>query len=466
MTTIRPAHSDFARRCGLALALLVLARADTWAAEVLQVEPPASDEVVRESRERPDLLDENSPKGLRVVQVSTDPGMIGHHLYPEAPMFTPDSKRFLFHQMPTEEGNPGSFWLCDIDDDFALREIIDERGASRPSVSPDGQWAYYCLFDHANHVLRWKRVSLSTFQRETLADIGGILPGCRRELRSAGGLTSISSDGKRICTVAQPLTESPGKRRYAILVFDVEKRAAHVAFEGDHEFLNMHLQYCRSTDPVLSHDILVQHNHGAVQDEKGRLVKLTGGAGADLHVIRDDGTHWRDVPVGRDGTAFCTGHQQWRGRMPSVISSMSVRGDVRRHRLHEAMPVATDETTSHQGCTIPGTTYNDLTREAPKTNFSHFCMDASGMHLAARHDRCADNPDVKVYVGSCTPGENAVLKVQYLLGTGWRDLAKGWHRGQSNKPRPIIAPDASVVLFHTDRDGKSEIFLVDGYTLP
>src|SRR4030042_2842677 len=101
----------------------------------------------------------------------------------------------------------------------------------------------------------------------------------------------------------------------------------------------MHLQYCRSLDPELSRDILVQHNHGAVLGEKGHMVKLTGGAGADLHVIRDDGTHWRDVPVGRDGAAFCTGHQQWRGTMPSVVSSMSVRGDVNRCRLHEAMPI-------------------------------------------------------------------------------------------------------------------------------
>ncbi len=88
------------------------------------------------------------------------------------------------------------------------------------------------------------------------------------------------------------------------------------------------------------------------------------------------------------------------------------------------------------------------------------------MHLAARHDRCRGNADVKVYIATCSPGETATVNVQYLLNTGWRDLDKDWNRGQSNKPRPIISPDAGVVLFHTDRDGKSEIFLVDGYTLP
>jgi hypothetical protein len=145
---------------------------------------------------------------------------------------------------------------------------------------------------------------------------------------------------------------------------------------------------------------------------------------------------------------------------------MSVRGEINRHRLHEAMPVPTDETMSHRGSTIPGAEPNDVTRTAPETNFSHFCMDASGMRLAARHDRSRDNRDIKVYIATFSPGESASLKVQYLLNTRWQELTKGWHRGQSNKPRPIISPDGGVVLFHTDRDGKSEVFLVDNYTLP
>ena len=250
-----------------------------------------------------------------------------HHLYPEAHMFTPDSKRFLFHRMPLQEGEAGAFWLCDIGDRFGLREIIDERGAGQPSVSPDGRWAYYCIFSAEKKVLQLKRVSLETFQRQTLAWITDKIPGAAHSWSSAGRSTSISSDGQRLCTGIVFDTGSVQKPRFGILVIDLETFAAHVAFVGDHEFLNMHLQYCRSRSPGLSHDILVQHNHGAVKDQDGKVTALTSGAGADLHVIRDDGSHWRDVPVGRDGVAFCTGHQQWRGVMPSVISSMSVRGN-------------------------------------------------------------------------------------------------------------------------------------------
>lgn len=32
------------------------------------------------------------------------------------------------------------------------------------------------------------------------------------------------------------------------------------------------------------------------------------GYGIDLHVVEDDGTGWRTLPVGRDGVEFCQGH--------------------------------------------------------------------------------------------------------------------------------------------------------------
>ena len=466
MRTARHLHLICVQRIGLLAIVLTLILPGRSPSAAIKVEPPASDGVVYESKQRPDMLDQNSPRGLRVVQISTDPSLISHHMYPEVHMFTPDSKRFVFHRMPAAKGGGGSYWLCDIPDNFGMRKIIDERGAGVPSVTPDGRWAYYCLFDRAKRTLQLKRVSLKTFQRETLANIAAAIPGCEYELDSAGSLTSMSSDGKRLCTIASLRTGTQENVRYGVLVLDLEKLCARMAFVGDHEYCNMHLQYCRSPDSVLSHDILIQHNHGVQRDSQGRIVRLTSGAGADLHVIRDDGTHWRDVPLGRDGTAFNTGHQQWRGEMPSVVSSVSVTGGVNRHRLYEATPVPTDDTTSHQGSTIPGAKLNDLTRTAPETNFSHFCMDASGMRLAARHDQCRDNPDVKVYIATFSPGDNAFLKVQYLLNTRWRDVVKGWAGGQSNKPRPIISPDGSVVLFHTDRDGNSEIFLVDHYTLP
>ena len=89
-------------------------------------EPPASTTVVRESSARPDFLDAHCPQGLRVVQISTNPEMAGHHIYPEAHMFTPDSTRFVFHRMGVEDSSRGAFWLCDIEDGFSIRQLTVE----------------------------------------------------------------------------------------------------------------------------------------------------------------------------------------------------------------------------------------------------------------------------------------------------------------------------------------------------
>lgn len=45
------------------------------------------------------------------------------------------------------------------------------------------------------------------------------------------------------------------------------------------------------------------------------------GFGLDLHIISDDGSGWKTLPVGRDGIEFCQGHQCWRGESTRVIAS-------------------------------------------------------------------------------------------------------------------------------------------------
>ena len=119
-------------------------------------EPPAGQNVLHESRERPDLLDSSSPAGLRIVQITTNPDQSSWNVYTEAPVFTPDSRRFLF----VREGN---YWLCDLRDNFGLRQLTNERGATAPSVTPDGRWMYYIV--EAERPLRLKRLSLQSFTR-------------------------------------------------------------------------------------------------------------------------------------------------------------------------------------------------------------------------------------------------------------------------------------------------------------
>ena len=144
-------------------------------------------------------------------------------------------------------------------------------------------------------LLKLKRVSLEDFTRQTLMVLDGPIPGTNDRPTGLHGASSLSSDGKRLCTYGCLGDGKSDNPPYGILVFDIQKRSVKLIFKGKH-FNNMHLQYCRSLDPALSHDILVQHNHDSVVDRTGKTINLVGGDGADLHVIRDDGTHWRDIP--------------------------------------------------------------------------------------------------------------------------------------------------------------------------
>ncbi len=86
----------------------------------------------------------------------------------------------------------------------------------------------------------------------------------------------------------------PGRRPdrgapFGLMVFDLERAAVSLVYHGP-TWCNMHAQYCRSTEPEASHDILIQENHGNVATASGSITRLVGGEGADIHVIRDDGT--------------------------------------------------------------------------------------------------------------------------------------------------------------------------------
>src|SRR5690606_13777702 len=110
--------------------------------------------------------------------------------------------------------------------------------------------------------------------------------------------------------------------------------------------------------PERKYDILIQENHGNQRDEEGRVIRTVSGLGADIHVIRDDGTNFRDMPWGRDGNEFCQGHQCWRGRSDWAITS-TLLSDPKECQLIESRPVPGD---GHIGLKTPGGVRNHLSR--------------------------------------------------------------------------------------------------------
>jgi hypothetical protein len=424
--------------------------------------------VRHESRERPDLLDAKSPAGLRVVQITTDVAHPSWHVYTEAAVFTPDSRRFVFVRQTkpgpvSYGGRERQYWLCDIADNFGLRPLTDEPGTIRgTAMSADGKWFYYIVEDPeiTGVALVLRRVSLETFRPETIFVVHDQVPGTNYRPSQVYLLSTLSSDGGRLatgCFLGDGKTE---KAPWGLLVFFLEQPSVRAVPLGA-DFNNLHPQYCRSADPQFAHDVLVQHNHGAVVDATGKTIKPLGGNGADLHVVCDDGTNWRDIPIGRDGVEFIQGHQAWRGRLPSVLSAMNLPQG--KKGIREGLAIPTSEQTSHRGSRIPGGRSWDLRCESGNPAFWHFGVDDSGMHIIT--DTKDIDPVTKkrqsfLFLGRLTSVAHPGLKLRYLLETRASGVDQPMH------PHPFFSPDARMAFFNSDADGQPQVWMVTGFQFP
>lgn len=438
------------------------------------MEQPVSVPVVRESRQRQDLLTPESPEGLRLVQITTDPRFNNSHIYMESHVFTPDSRRFVyqrFRKFDPDDHNKTAhdtiLYLCDIEDGFSLRQLTDEQGAKAPSVSPDGKYVYYIVDQTVpgggKAIL--KRVSLDSFKRETLLVIDSPLPGTNYRPSRFYVLSTISSDGKRLAISAFLGDGQTEGAPYGLLIFDLVDYSVRLVYEHP-EFCNMHPQYCQSKDAQASHDIMIQHNHGSRSDIQGKNMKLVADdIGGDIHVIRDDGTNWRDVPWGRDIDEHVHGHECWRGEGLSAIGGIWLGPmDPVQRPIVESRPIPTDESTSHMGKNLPDAQRNFITREIDNPRFNHFAFDPSGTKMVSDYIGYAAagrrHEDCRLYIGTLPQGEDSCLKVRYLLRPGC-----SWS-GHLAHPHPFLSPDGQKAFFNSDIDGNLQICMVDGYEYP
>jgi len=331
---------------------------------------------------RPDLLSKDAPKGVEVFQL-TEETIPSCHLYMEAQIFAPDSKRFVLHRSAHAHGSNKSdpehrYLLCDLEDNGALAPLTEETGVTAPSVTPDGAIMYYFVNETAVNAgrLTLKRVKLDGTGRETVTVVDGPPAGVSAQPSHIYPLSTISSDGKRLALSAFFGDGETDGAPYGLMVFDLETGGVNVVLTGD-TWCNMHPQYCRSTKSEAAHDILVQENHGSEYTKAGVVTRLVGGDGADIHLIRDDGSNFRNLPWGRDGNEFCQGHQCWRGASTSAITSTSVRNSGHCELIQgEPAPFA-----GHVGINTPGGKRNNLSRVFPKPVFHHFATDIAGKRL-------------------------------------------------------------------------------------
>ncbi len=405
---------------------------------------------------RDDLLDAESPAGLEVWQLTTE-GVPSSHVYMEAQIFAPDSKRFLLHRSAHAHGSDPQdpehrYLVCDLENGGELTPITHETGATAPSVSPDGRFVYYFVNRTGLRAgtLTLKRVRLDGTERVEIAAVTCPMAGFPGGPSRIYPLSTISADGRRLATAAffgDGVTE---KAPYGLMVFDLETGSCSVVLTGP-TWCNLHPQYCRCSRGMAVRDILVQENHGCAYDAAGAVTTLVSGLGADIHVIRDDGSAFRTMPWGRDGNEFCQGHQCWRGRSAWAITSTGTRSPSEAQLIEgRACPDA-----GHRGLASPGARRNDLSRSFENPHFYHFATDLDGRRLIT-DARLPDGGDGLYLFTLGRPGRSPLRDGRRLLRprSSW---SKTCH------VHPFLSPDGSAGFFNSDETGVLQAYMVRGF---
>ncbi len=422
--------------------------------------PEAIRRTFGKARPRPDLLGKDSPGGMEVIQLTTESDVPGSHLYMEAQIFTLDSKRFVLHRSATAHGSKKTdprhqYLLCDIEDGCSLRPLTEELGVTAASVSPDGKHVYYFVDETraGGGRLTLKRVGLDGSDRRTVLVIDRPLPGTKFRPSEIYPLSTISSDGRRLSLSAFLGDGATKDAPFGLMVFHIPKASVELVLQGT-TWCNLHPQYCRSLDPDESRDILIQDNHGCLCDAEGSIKTLVSGEGADIHVIRDDGTGFRNMPWGRDGNEYCQGHQCWRGRSTWAITSTGTEKPPENQLIEgRAAPHA-----GHVGAKTPGGVRNDLSRSFPDPHFYHFATDLAGKRLisdAGPHDKGGG-----IYLAELDePGRGPAKRFTYLLNprSSWKDDAH---------IHPFLSPDGTRAFFNSDESGILQAYMIRGLPAP
>jgi hypothetical protein len=408
-------------------------------------------------RPRPDLIGSTSPPALEVAQLTTGSDLPSCHVYMEAQVFTPDSRFLVLHQSAHPHGSdphdPGHVYLlCDLHDRGKLAPLTAGAGATAPSVSPDGRWMYYfrdATFPGGGR-LSLERVSLDGSTRDTVMVIDGVVPGTSFRPSRPYPLSTISADGQRLAIAVFLGDGVTPDAPWGLLVFDLQRSAVALVLEGQ-TWCNLHAQYCRALAGPATHDILVQENHGNHCDPSGQFDRLVGGVGADIHVIRDDGSGRRDLPWGRDGNEHCQGHQCWIGRSTRALTSTSTR-QPRSARLIAGDPISHR---GHLGATVDAGRRADLTDQVEEPDFYHFATDASGRRLIT--DSGPVGQGGGLWLARLPAGADAPLFDLTFLLSPRSSWVKGAHI------HPFLSPDGRCGFFNSDESGLLEAYLVRGW---
>ena len=172
--------------------------------------------------------------------------------------------------------------------------------------------------------------------------------------------------------------------------------------------------------------------------------------GCDIHVVRDDGQDFRNMPWGRDDNEFCQGHQCWRGRSDWAITSTSTM-DVTECQLIEAKAVPHID---HNGRRVADAQRNDMSREFDKPDFYHFATDIDGRRFVT--DCGPGGVDGSIYYAALGEAGSEPLQDMTYLCSPRSTWLKGAH------VHPFLSPDGRLAFFNSDESGILQSYMIRG----
>jgi oligogalacturonide lyase len=369
--------------------------------------------------------------GATVTQL-TSAAYLHTHIYPEAPVFTPDARRFIYSRFGSID-QPVEYWICDLASGrYGGHELsrltmpADEPSVHGPVVTPDGRWfVYVSVPETPEPRLEIRRLPLDDLgaPSEVVCTIDGYV--------RPYPLGTISPDSRYYATSALQFVTAGQPPIAGILVADLAEGTMRRIHEGV-EIFNAHLQF----EPGEGRDLLIQHNRGGVLDANGTIVQLVGEPGATFYLIDRDGGNLRRLNIGKPYSRPVQGHQVWLGPTGRILSTLSRRpGDD---------PAAGDLVTIGPG--------DDAQREVARVwRFDHVAATPDGRYFV-----CDVYPTGEVVVGAVATGKTRVLcESRSSLG-----------RPQYTHTHPFFSPDLRYALFNSDRTGLAQIYLAtipDGF---
>ena len=429
-----------------------------------------------EACERDEFRTPVSPAGLEVVQISTDDTRDSTAFYLDCQSWASDSSKFVYHRHASDDGSkkPG-FWLCDTENNFASYPVYEYENY-RSGFEESGNSEYGCVLGPTGecaYLLERKidRVVLSRLEIDGRARKVEI---CRAPapLVSRGAL-SISADGERLLMgnfLGDGKTEGAP---WGADIFDL-KKGAHWVIEFGNGYRNMHCQYSRNPAPEYSHDILLCASQPILSDGswltppdgswRWQDMPPDDGLGGAHHIVKDDGSDWRLLPIGRRKDMLVGGHCTWRGSEYSVCAAVyNVTPERWRSPIIEAEPTRVENPEAMWlGADLRGAEYVDLCRKLARADTCHFGFDRAGGHFVSDTDGYHTGEYSFVYAGTYVEpeGESPYLKTSYLLlpRTSWKS--------QSAHPHPYLSPDGKYAVFQSDFTGRPQVCVAYNFTYP